>query len=458
VNPPTDPARPRRRPLAALLLAVLLLGMSGAQGLGYDEALRLADASPTVRLAERALEIARRQLAVASAPVRGELGGGYRWTQGERDLGAGVVVDLDDDGFDPFTLALTFPTVGVGQGADAVARARADVERAVAELAAVRRTARVDVTQAFQRTLRAREALELARADLSLAELEAAAGELRRLAGAATDAELARLALGIERARAAADAAARELSAAERFLALLVGGPADAPVGPLPDPRAWSAARAGEGERRPDVLGSRLQVAETDRAAASALREQLPSGTLTLAAGFASAERNLQLGAGVDTRNWQPTVNLSYDPDSGLPGPTGEARSRSLTVALAVRVPLNPAVFDAIAIADLGRERAAAQLDLTRARAELDADQRRAEFDSALANADLAAAAADLARAEHELAELRFAAGALSELALRRSALDALRGALDADRALDNARVAALRWLDALADGPAPLE
>lgn len=450
--------RPRRRRPVAQFLAALLLGVAAAEGLSFQEALALADVSPTVRLAERALDIARRQLAVASAPVRGELAGGYRWTQGERDLGTGVVADLDAAGFEPLTLALTFPTVGTGPGADAVARARADLDRAAAELDAARRNARLDVTQAFQRALRARESVALANADTALAELERDAAELRRLAGAATEGELARLALNVDRARAAANAAERELTATEAWLSLLLGGSVDAPVGPLPDPRAWSTPVDQRTERRPDVLAARLQLAETDRGAASVLREQLPSATLTLAGVLADADRQLQVGTSLDSRTWQPTVNLSYDPDSGPPGLTGEARSRSFSVALAVRVPLNPAVLDAVAVADLSRERAAMQLELALARAALDVDQRRTELDNALANADLAAATADLAHAEHAVTELRFAAGSVSELGLRRSALELRRAVLDAERALDNARLAALRWLDALADEPAPLE
>lgn len=456
-------ARPSR---FGALLAALLLALAAAVGdpigaqaeLTFEEAQRLAAAGPTVQLAERALELARRQLALTAAPLRGELGAGYRWTSGERDLGTGGTIDLATAGFDPVTLTLTLATVGVGPTADAIARARAEVERAEAELRAARRAARFDVTQGFQRALRAREAQALARAEIELAELEREAGRLRQLVGAASEAELARLGLTVERARAALAAADREVEAADRLLWATLGAAGGTPLGPLPEPLAWLEGTVAAWEGRPDVLAASLQVAEIDRQADGALRDQLPSISLSVAAAVGSAERSLQAGAGLDSRTFQPAVSLSYDPDSGLPGLVGDARSRSFTVAIGLRVPLNPAIGDAIAAARVGRERAAAQYELTRVRAEIDVESRRADLASAAANAELADAGAVLAEAEYELALLRFRGGHLAELALRRAALEVERVRLEAARAHDTSRLAALRLLDAMAEDPADLE
>ncbi len=457
----TTRTRPHLRlPLIALCAAALAVAASAraSDALTFAEALRLSADAPLVRLAERSLDLARRQRAVAAAPVRGEIGGGYRWTFGERDAGAAGTVDLDAAGFDPVTLALSFPTVGIGPAADALARAQADVERAAAELAAARRTARLDATLGFQRALRARQALALAEADLALADLERAAAELRREVGAASEPELARLALASGRAAAAVAAAEHEVAAADRLLQVTLGVATGPPTGPLPDPLTWLGDADAAWERRIDVLTARLQVAETDRQASSTLRDALPSGTLTVGASFGDADSQLQVGGAIDSRTLQPSANLSYDPDSGLPGLGQADRSRSLTVGIGLRVPLNPAVGDAIAAARIGRERAAAQLDLTRARAEIDVQQRRVELDGAIANAELARAGAALALAELELARLRHAGGHLAEIALRRAEVEADRARLEADRASDSARLAALRLLDALAVDPADLE
>lgn len=464
---PTPTARrraapaPSWRPVAlAVGLAFGLAGTAAAQApqpITYAEALRRAETGPTVQLAQRALELAERQLAVTATPVRGELSAGYRWTGGERDPGVGDPIDLADQGYDPIGLSLSFPALGLGPAGDAIDRARADVLRADAELAAARRDARIEATSAFQNALRARTALALARAETDLAVLERRAAELRAAAGAATAAELARFATLEARARNAIAAAAFEVEAADRALALALGGPAGEPSGALPEAAALlEGVPEAAWARRSDVLAARLQVAETDRTADATLRDRLPSLGFSVANTRGDADRTLQWGASFDTRTLQPSASLSYDPDTGVPGVGVDGTSRSWTVGVTLRVPLDPTVGSALAAGRIGRERARAQLELAQARAELDVDRRAFELDAAIADATLAGAAADQARADLAVAEARFASGSLSELAIARARLDAERAALDADRALDTARLAALRLLDALAIDPDP--
>lgn len=455
---PSTPLVWARRLATAVAAAALGTTAFAQDALSYADAVRLAADAPTVQLATRALALAERQRAVAGAPVRGELSGGYRWTWGERDLGAGGVVDLDDAGLDPIGVTLSAPVFGIGPAADARARAAADVARATAELAAARRAAVLEATNAFQSALRARTARDLAGAELALARLDLEAGELRRAAGAASDADLARLRLAVDRATQAVAAADAEVGAADRLLALALGTSVGTPIGPLPDPAALAAAAPAAVGTRSDVLAAQLQRDETDRTAAATLRDQLPALALSVGAAWGDDARAWQLGGSFDTRSFAPSVSFSLDPDDGVAGLPVGGRSSTLTVGVALRVPLDPTVGAALAAAAVGRERAQLQLEWARARADLDADQRRLDLDAALANAELARAGADLARAEAELAAARFAAGSLSELALRRARLDADRAALDADRAADAARLAALRWLDALAVDPAPLE
>ncbi len=454
--------RPRPpHPVAFALAAALWLGGAAfgqpSAPLDYAAALRLAEDGPTVQLALRALELAERQLAVTATPLRAELSAGYRWTSGERDPGVGDPIDLTDQGYDPIGLSLSFPVLGLGPAGDAIARARADVVRAETELAAARRGARIEATTAFQNALRARRALALAGAEADLATLELRAAELRATAGAATAGEVARFASAEARARNAVAAAAFEIEAADRALALALGGPAGEPDGALPDPAALLAeVPEAAWARRSDVLAARLQVAETDRTADATLRDRLPSLGFSVASTSGDADRSLQWGASFDTRALQPSVSLSYDPDSGVPGVGADGTSRSLTVGVALRVPLDPTVGSALAAARIGRERARAQLELAQARAELDVDRRAFEFEAASADAELARSAADRALADLAVSEARFASGSISELAIARARLDAARAELDADRAGDGARLAALRLLDALAIDPDP--
>ncbi|TVR93570.1 MAG: hypothetical protein EA416_04810 [Trueperaceae bacterium] len=451
---------PRSAVRAALTTAVwcaltVAATASAQAALSYLDAVSRAGEGPTVHLAERALELAERQLAVTAAPVRGELTAGYRWTGGERDPGFGERIDLTDQGFDPVALTLSFPALGLGPAGDAIDRARADVARAHAELAAARRAALIDVTSAFQSALRARASVELAHAEAELAALELRAADLRAAAGAATASEVARLAAAETRLRNAVTAAEFEATAAQRSLELALGGPVPPPAGPLPEPTTLlDGVTVPAWRDRSDVLAAQLALADTERSAAATLRDQLPSLGVSVAHASGDDERTLQLGAAFDTRTQQPTLSIGYDPDTGVPGFGDGGSSRSLTLGITLRVPLDPTVGSALAAARIARERAELQLELTSARAELDVERRDFELASALADADLARAAADLAHADLAVAEARFASGALSELALARARLDAARADLDADRAADAARLAALRLLDALAADP----
>ena len=439
-----------------LIAPLVTAALAGAPlALDYTAALALVDASPSVRLAQQAVAIAERQARVAGTPVRGEATAGYRSTRGERAID-GMTGSLDEAGFDAIGLTLSFPVLPGGPSADARERAVADVARAEAELAATRRAARIDVAQAFQRALRAESGLVIARGEVALARLELEAVELRRSVDAASAAEVERNRLVLARADASQAVAERELAMARDTLATVLGLPAIEPVGPLPP--LPSRAHGPSLDDRPDLLAATLQEAETGRSAAATLREGLPSAALSL--GFISGDGNqqFQAGAGFDSRTLLPSMSLAYDPDSGIPGLPEGGTSRSFSVGVSVRVPLDPTIGHALVAADLARERAAAQTLLARERAELDVAQRELDLFAARSNAELAATSAELARSDVELLRLRLEAGSIAPLALRRAELEAERATLDAERAADGVRLAHLRLLDALAADPAQLE
>lgn len=441
--------------LAPTLVATLALGWVFARSpIGFDDALARVPFAPSVQLAARAVELAAANLQIASTPIRGELGSGYQWTRGERVQG-GVTTDLAADGFDPITLTLAFPTVGVGASVDAIARARGDLARAQADHQAAQRSLRVDVTRAFQDNLRAQQALAITRLEVAYTRLEVEALRYRVSVGAANAQELARAELTLARTEQSERAGEAEVDASARLLGLLIGHDVMAAESVLPAPSLPEALadaanpEGGVAAGRLDVLTARLNLAEAERQIASTLRENLPSLSLRYTRTQLTDAATWTLAAGIDTRTLQPSVSASFDPDSGLP--ISGARSDSQTIAVSVRVPLNPSLPIAIEAANLTRERAAQNLALTSARAALDIAQRAGELRQALAQADLLRSSAALVAAESALIEARVTQGTLPPLAFERARIDALRANLDAERALDNARIAQLRYLDALA-------
>lgn len=489
------------RALAGVALASILGAAAFAEPLSLAQAIARVDQAPTVVIAERAVALARSQLAVVGSPLRAELGGGYTRTWGERVAAEGAPpTDLADGNFDPIRLVLTLPHLGAGPSADAEARARSDLARAEAELAAVRRGQRIEVTAAYAGALRAARSADLARAEAALAALELEAARARFEAGAATVADVARVEAAVGRSENSVQAAEREAALALARLELALGTPGVTPTEAPPRPAIFTArtssATSGPAEAaaepaappsagdmtaadlatlraladglatpgadamlaRPDVLAAALAVAESERTAAATLRDNLPSGSLNASFAHGNDRNALTLGAALDSRSLTPSVSASYDPDDGLPGLSEGGSNTAFSLGVSVRIPLDVTVSSAIDAARLARERAVAQFEVTIARAEL--DLRRLAHDVVTAHEAWAAAdrAATLAADDADMAQRRFAAGTLSELAARRSELEAERARHDAERAGDAMHLAWLRYLDGLAAVPAAVE
>jgi outer membrane protein TolC len=489
------------RSLAGVALATFLGAVAFAEPLSFTEAIARVDQAPTVVIAERAVALARRQLELVGSPLRAELGGGYARTWGERVAAEGAPpVDLADGNFDPVRLVLTLPHLGVGPSADAEARARADLARAEADLAAVRRGQRIELTAAYAGALRATRSADLARAEAALATLELEAAQARFEAGAVTATDVARVEAAVSRAESAVHAADREAALALARLELALGTPGVTPTEAPPTPEvsgmptsSASTATAGAAAQpaatlavadltaldltmlravadgvatpgvdamsaRPDVMAAALAVAESERSAAATLRDNLPSGSLNASFAHGNDRNALTLGAALDSRSLTPSVSASYDPDDGLPGLMEGGSNTAFSLGVSVRIPLDVSVGSAIDGARLARERAAAQLELAIARAELDLRRLAHDVVTAWESVEAAERAANLAADDAEMAQRRFAAGTLSELAARRSGLEAERARLDAERAGDAMHLAWLRYLDGLAAVPAALE
>lgn len=484
-----------------MALVATLPSLARAEPLSFPQAVERVDDAPSVVLAERTLALARRQLEVIGSPLRAELAGGYTRTWGERIAAEGApATDLADGNFDAIRLVLTLPHLGAGPTADAEARARADLARAEAELAAVRRSQRIEITAAYTAAVRALRSVDLAGVEAELSALEVAAARARYDAGAATATDVARVETSLARAETAVRASEGDAALALARLELALDSPGATPTEAPPPPRLQdlptTTTATGPGGTpmggavvlaaadlaapdlatlralavgtavpdtsallaRPDVIAAALALAESDRTAEATLRDNLPSGSLSASYARGSDRNAMTLGAALDSRTLTPSVSASYDPDDGLPGLLEGGTSTAFSLGVSVRIPLDVRVSAAIEAARLARERASAQFDLTVARAQLDVRRLAHDVVNAWESRSAADRAAALSADEADLAMQRYEAGAVSELAARRSRLQAERAGLEAERAGDALHLAWLRYLDGLAADPAALE
>lgn len=428
--------------------------------LGYDELLLLADRSPTVLAARRALDRAERQASARAMPLSFDGSAGYRRVAGEADPGgAAPVEDLGEGDVTPIVLGVRVDPFLVGSGADELARARGAVERARAELDAARRRARIDAVSTFQDALAAERGAAIAAAEADLAEREFEALRARREAGGASDLALAEAELATARAAQARDAAERQAAMARRALAVTLGREVPAPEGPLPVPPAMPDRSALSFAGRSDLVDAAAAVADADRTADATLRDALPTVTLDASWLRGNDASTFQLGGSIDTAAFAPSLRASYDPDDGVQGVLADDGSLDrFEVTVRMDFVFSPALGDALAAVRIGQDQARAQRDVVASAAEMAIERAWLAARDAAERIELANAALDLARRSAELARLRVEAGAVAPAAAERADLDLRRAESDRIAATDAYRLALFRLLDAAAVPPEELE
>ena len=457
------PRRVLRLVVAFLLVAATAYAQEGpaalGETLGYAELLTLVGDAPSVQVAELALERAARQASATAVPLDLALSGGYDRRSGSLVAAEGAPSeDLGGGDVAPLGLTVRIDPALRGAGADELARARASVAAARDELAATRRSARIDAVEAFQTALRAEASAELAEVEATLAALEADAMRQRLAAGAASELDVAQAELALARAQQGRDAARRQLRLAQRALETVLGRAVPPPSGPLPAPPALPERNDASLDLRPDVRAARRDVDEADRTAAASVRDVLP--TLTLETGFTSgdADRSWSLAASIDSDRLAPRLNASFDPDDGVQGVGPGGSLSRFEIGVRAEIPFSPALSDALAAVRTGQDQARVRSASASDRARIAVDRAYANAQDAAERAELARRSAQLERENERIVRLRAEAGAASDAAVRRAELQTRRADLDADRAVDDLRLAVFRLLDALAVDPESLE
>jgi outer membrane protein TolC len=440
--------------LGALWLALAICGLAQAQPLAFNQALDLALNSPSLEIARLQAELAHQQLAVAASPIGAELTAGYSATWGVREApGLLEPRSLDDRSWDPFALTTAFNVVPFGPRFDRLQRARFNLLRSEQALRDERARLLLETTRHYLSALRATEQAALAERQLALAQDTLAATQARQEAGAVTAAQLLQSEIAVSRAHSQVADAARAKAAALALLSLSVGTTVTAVAGEPPIAAAPPTGELGQLAERSDILAARLALAEAELTASSTLRDNLPTGSLSLSYARQQGERRLALGAGFDTRSFQPSLSLSFDPDA-VAGNSPDATSSSFRLGLSARVPLDAALPAALQAAALAVEQASLQLTLAIHRAELEVNTRQREVEAAETALGLSEQLLAHSRLVAQDTEARYALGLVSSLERDQAELSAAEAELAAARARDGVLLARLALAAALALDP----
>ena len=193
-----------------------------------------------------------------------------------------------------------------------------------------------------------------------------------------------------------------------------------------------------------------MQEAELN--AASTTREYLPSGSLKLTFAASDETKQFAASAGYDTRSFQPSASLTYDPsfDGGRDGTT----SNSFSVNLGVTVPLESSLTPALEVAQLSTEQSRQQAEQTQELARLEINNAQRQLDAARSAVDLSQQLVEQSQVTYDNTRERFDLGLIIQLDVL-TAEEALRESqLSLARAQDAYLNALLHYLNSLAVNP----
>ena len=411
--------------------------------------------SPRTILAQSQLDLAQKQLEVTASWLQTSLTGGYTQTWSSLDVD-GETTNENEGDLEPISLTTAFNFVPYGPWYERVQQARWGLERAQLSLRDEKASVFIDLTAQFQSSLRAEENIDLQSQKLDLAELNLAAAQTRLEAGAATQSELLGLELAVQQAQEDVLSAERERVQALAQLANLLGQTVSDVSGEMP---ALDAELNSSDERlaaRSDVLNAQIGIREAEQNAAAIRRDNLPSGSVRAGYNVSGQDATLQLGAQYSLNGanaYQPSLNLSYDPDTGLPTlPAGTQQSFSL--GLDVVIPFDVALPDALEAARLSVEQARLRAEQTLTLARLEVDTLAAELAGAQATLELSAQILDERHNSLKITEQRYNLGLISKLELAEANVNVLEAELSLHRAEDALRLTTMRYAAALAINP----
>ena len=446
-----------------LILSLSCLNLSAAQEttstqtetegltLNFQEAMNLALQNPTVTLAKSQLELAEKQLAVASGVISAELSADYSSTWGDSTNEiTGDVTSLDNRGIDDITLQATFNVVPYGPTADTITKARWSVQRAQYELYDTQLEQLVNVASLYLTALRDTQEAQVLQNDVRVAEAKLEAVRAQEDVGAANDAQLLSAEIVLSQAQSDYGIAEQERvqSLAQLSQALGVnvtqveGEPGEVNMPEITDYEQLLLNRS-------DVINAQLAVEEAKLNRDSTLRDYLPSGSVALSLNSTSTDQSFSLSTGFNTNTYQPSVSASFNP-----GYESNSSSKSVSVSLGVSIPLETATPAAIRAARVTIEQSELQAEQTLELARLELAGRLNDVQAAQATVALSEKLVEQSKQQFDIAKERFELGVISVLDVNQAEQDYLEAQLQHAQATDSYVLALMQLNATLAMNP----
>ncbi|MCA9839930.1 MAG: TolC family protein [Trueperaceae bacterium] len=439
--------------LTICLLALTSLSFSQEQ-LTLDRALGLALSSPSVKLADIQVENSRKQLAIASSLVSAELSTGYSVTTGE--LTAPSLEEdqsLDENSFDPIRLTASFNVIPYGPRYDSIEQAQARLEQSKLDFEDSKAQIVILVLEQYLSALRSSQEIEVDELALELAKVKLEASQVRFESGAVSASQLTQAQIDVQEAETTLTTSRLTYSQALLSLSNTLGISVssveqDRLVLSLPEKLDTEAQLL----RRSDIQNALLNIAQAERDAAANLRENLPSGSVSLGFANTTETQNFNLSTTFDTNSYQPSLTASYDFDYGasVSFPV-DGNSTTFNISLGLSIPLDTSLPDALELASLAIEQAKLNYQQTLETAKLTFTNAQQQISSLEANLEVTEEVTKQAREILEIASERYTLGLITPIDVLEAELNLKEQELRLARAEDNLLFAQLHYLNTLA-------
>lgn len=359
--------------------------------------------------------------------------------------------DLSEGDWQSFGLSAKLNVIPVGPFAEQLERARWDVDKAQQNLRDQRATVIVNLTENVQNVLIAKDTILLEQYSVALSEMRLDYIKTLLDTGSATESQLLQTELALRQAQERWRSAQQQYEQILQNLSVTLGQQLTEFRADLPD-----SSRPVTPEplsKRSDVMNAELAVKDAELSFAAALRQALPTVSLALAYSLSPEEGRLDLGASIDNQSFQPNLSLAFDPGRN-PGSLPGQSANSLSLRLALSIPLDVSVADALALVNLTVEQSKLRAEQSRELALLDRMLKEGQANSAEVQLSLSQQQLAASQRDFEAAQLRFDLGLIANLELYEAELNLLGARMNLKRAEHHLRLAHMHLAIAYALNP----
>lgn len=420
-----------------------------AQSYNFSDLLARLEQFPSIQMATMRLSSSQSQLNILRSPIKAELSAGYNKTWGEFSAN-NISKSLDSEDFSPISLSANFNVIAFGPAFEQAIKAEWNLKQAQNNLRDEKNKQIIELTKNYANALVTKEQISLAEAKLSYSQLKLEQSQVLFDSGNSNQIRLEQITIQVQQSKDELENSQRNYQQALLNLSLISGLKITSIAPEISTISEYSYNINEQIQQRTDIQAAKINLEKAKLDASATLRDNLPSGTINLAYNQSSDVDNLNIAMSYNTKSWQPSLNLSYDPDFKAQNAVSGQFSSSYSLGLKLNIPLDTALPDALYLSDLAIKQAQMQIEQNLELAKFDIANKLNSLNSAEASLELSSAIFEQNQNNLNITKQRFLAGIISKLDLIQSQNNLLEAQINLNRAKNQVLLAKMQLASSL--------